>query len=85
MRVCFVCRYRMDEPENGPDGGSSRGPFDPSDLTYKTETLRRGNEDMRRRIAELRDTLQLERARLRDAHVDKVHSLKRQRDMSEVR
>ena len=60
------------------------GALDPGDILYKTETLRRGNEDMRRRIAELRDTLQSERARLRDAHVDKVHSLKKQLDLSEV-
>lgn len=71
----------MDDSESVHDSVSSR--VDPGDAAYKTETLRRGNEDMRRRISELRDTLQLERARLRDAHVEKVVSVKRQRDISE--
>lgn len=72
----------MDDSESIPD--SAKGRIDPGDAAYKTETLRRGNEDMRRRISELRDTLQLERARLRDAHVEKVVSVKRQRDVDEV-
>ncbi len=72
----------MDEPIDAAPEGAARN--DPGDITYKTETLRRGNDDMRKRIAELRDTLQMERARVRDAHVDKVTSLKKQRDMDEV-
>lgn len=70
--------------DEGGDTDSFKSVPAPGDLAYKTETLRRGNEDMRRRISELRDTLQLERARVRGAHVDKVVAVKRQRDLDEV-
>lgn len=70
--------------DDGGDTDSLKSAPAPGELAYKTETLRRGNEDMRKRISELREHLQQERARVHGAQVDKVVAVKRQRDLDEV-
>lgn len=54
------------------------------DPVARAASIKRSNEEMRQRIAELKTQLESDRARTRQLHRDKVYELRSLQDVAEV-
>lgn len=79
-------RHRFDSHNSITNMASSLSARIPGlhDPVAKVASIKRTNNEMRQRIAQLRSQLESDRAHTRQLHRDKVNELRRQQDISEV-